>query len=258
MKKLLFSLAALVALASCKKENNVNPPDPHDQPAAAKRLTNYTWSYNNQTAYENYAYDAQGRLTTVTRKLDFDEFDYSQSNMIVVTTKNISDNSIKYHNECNLDATGRIVKQTNYNLANVKTGIFEYVYNADGTISKRKYINLGANAYVSEYECTYENGNQVLEKYYKNGILETTTERKFDLNKPNRDPWGLFGNWPSEKWYGKGCKNVVKEFIGKKPDGSIIGHTIFSYEFDADGYPVKVIEVYPITGGNRVAFYSYE
>ncbi len=251
MKQLFFFLSAIVLLASCKKDNTENP-----SLAATKNLIKTTYVWDGGTPeIDEYTYDAQGRLSVQKGDNRTYSFNYVSATSLLVTERNNSDNSLYQTQECILNDKGYITKMIFRNPAGVITYNYNYVYNADGYVTRLEGSGAGGGY---EVDYTIVNGNVVSSIHYNEGVLNRTGEYIYDNSKLNKTGAGHSGYWQSNKLFGKGSKNLLIDYKSKSPAGATTWHTQYGYELDAAGYPVKLTTSNILTGKQGVETYIFK
>lgn len=253
MKKIYFFLTVVIAFASCKKDSSIKPD------TVTKKLAKIVSVYNNGTPEtETYSYDAQGRFTQIVYDNMTEYFVYNSATSFTVTERKNSDNSLLYTLECTQDASGHVTKILFKDAGGTPTGSYEYTYNADGYIIQQKYNALGNNPWDFVKEFFFTNGNVTSYKKYDNGILVSTGDYTYDLNKLNKNPWNYSGNWPSATWFGKGSKNLYTGIKVKDTGNTVIWQLDLAWQLDADDYPTSSTSNYPLTSTQGTDTYTYE
>ncbi len=252
MKKILLPLAVVIAFTSCKKES-IN------QNTVSKKLTKLVSVYNGGSPEtETYSYDAQGRFTQIVSDDDTEFFVYNSGTSFTVTRRKNSDNSFLLTMECTQDANGRVTKILFKNAGGTVTNSYEYTYNAEGYITQEKYDNLGANPWSYIREFFFTDGNVTSYKKYDNGILVSTGEYTYDLNKTNKHQWNYCGNWPSTALFGKGSKKISTGVQVKNTSNVVTWQSTTTWQLDADGYPTSSTSNYPLSGNQGTDTYTYQ
>ena len=115
---------------------------------------------------------------------------------------------------------------------------YDFTYNTDGYLTNQKGSYAGGG---TDYEQDYTiiNGNAVSMRSYNNTGLSYTGEYTYDNGKLNKTPGGHGGYWQSYTLFGKRTKNLLKEYKSFNPSNILTFHAQYTYDMDADGYPVK-------------------
>lgn len=253
MKKVLIALSAIVVMASCTKENAVNPTSP----AATKALVKSTYVWDNGTPENNeFTYDAGGRISMQKNETRTYAFNYVSATSLIVTERKTIDNSLHQTIECILNDKGYVTNMTYKNPAGTLTYTYTYTYNTDGYVIRV----VGATPAGSGYEVDYTivNGNAIASKNYNNGVLNYSGEYTYDNSKTNKTTGGHAGYWPSLTLFGKRSKNLLVDYKAKDPAGAITWHTQYAYEMDAAGYPAKQTTTNVLNSKQGVETYIYQ
>jgi hypothetical protein len=253
MKKVIIALTAIIAMASCKKEDVVI----QTSPATTKDLVKSTYVWDNGTPEINdFTYDAAGRISMQKNETRTYTFNYVSATSLIVTERKTTDNSLHQTIDCNLNDKGYITNMVYKNPAGTVTYKYTYTYNADGYVIRLEGATPAAGGYEVDY--TIVNGNAVASKNYNNGVLNYSGEYTYDNSKTNKTIAGYAGNWPSLTLFGKRSKNHLVDYKAKNPAGTITWHTQYAYEMDAAGYPVKMTTSNVLSGKQGVDTYIYQ
>jgi hypothetical protein len=254
MKKLIIAITAVVAMASCKKENIVSPAT---MGTVNKNLVKAIYVYDNGTPdTDTYTYDGQGRISIFKEDARTTTFSYVSATSMVATERSNSDNSLLQTKECELNDKGYVTKMLFKNPAGTVTVTVEYTYNTDGYITSAKTSYSGGT--ISETVYSIDNGNVGSYKLYYNGVLNNTVAYTCDMTKLNKRPFGNGGYWNVPALFGKPLKNLVAEYKFYDAANTLTGQGQTIYDLDADGYPVKETTNYPLTGKQAVATFTYQ
>ena len=253
MKKVMIALTAILALASCKKEEAVISTNP----AATKNLTKSTYVWDNGTPETNeFTYDAAGKITMQKNETRTYTFNYVSATSLIVTERKTVDNSLHQTIECILNDKGYITNMVYKNPASTVTYTYTYTYNADGYVIRLVGASPAAGGYEVDY--TIVNGNAVSSTNYNNGVLNYTGEYTYDNNKINKTTGGHAGYWPSLTLFGKRSKNLLIDYKAKNLASAITWHTQYSYEMDAAGFPAKQTTTNVLNNKQGVETYIYQ
>jgi hypothetical protein len=258
MKKAIIALTAIIAMASCKKENVVTAPAPTPVPAVTKNMTKSVYVWDNGTPEtQNYTYDPQGRIATIKDDNRTSTFNFVSATSLVVTAKNNADNSLYRTYECTLNDKGYVAKMIMKNPAGAVTYNYEYTYNADGYLIKQ-IGTFGNGSSDYELEFTIVNGNPVEIKSSNGGVFNYRGVYTYDNSKLNKTPGGHAGYWQSYTLFGKLTKNLLAEYKSFDASNTVTWHTKNTYDMDADGYPVKQTTNYILQGKQGIETFTYQ
>lgn len=244
MKKLMFlSLALGLVFTACKKSNDVV------EPAHKNLLLKIT----NDGLISTHTYDASNRMITFARTSNPSNparsytFTYNTNGSLAEYFESIGLNKGKY----TYNADGTVATQKEYNVSGATETLvntYTYTYVAGVVMANYVYAPTG-NGFRDEYK--YDgNGNLIEDKVYSNttpanpaGTYSVTiTYGNYDAqNNPN-------SSYPSAFIFPGSAKNNFRSF-----SYSTGGSNIYTYEYNADGYPTK-----RTTAGADVVAYEYK
>jgi hypothetical protein len=257
MKKVIIALIAIVAMASCKKENVTTVETPTPVPTVTKNLLKNVWVINNGTPETSiYTYNAQGKITELKEDTRTTTFNFVSATSLLTTELKNADNSVANTKECTLNDKGYLTKMVIKNPAGAVTLTYEYTYNTDGYMTNQK--GTYANGSTLEFVYLITNGNMVSSKLYYDNILSNNTEYIYDNTKINKTQFGIGGYWNVPNLFGKSEKNIITESKTFNSSGTLTWHTQSTYEFDVDGYPTKQTVNYLLTGKQGVNTFTYQ
>lgn len=253
MKKVFTVLSALVMLASCKKDKNVQPNPVNGN----KKLVKYTQpAYNYEQLME---YDAQGRITKEDESnSDLYTFTYGANSFTLKAIRKSENNRVVIDFSGTLDAKGRIVTVTGlqqYAQNNPQNVIFNYEYNADGYLVKlTKDFSTNPDY---KYEFSYTNGDLTESKYFENGVYKHSIFYEYYLDKPEKTELTQFYSLGPQVTMleGKPNAHLTKHAKLINANNTVSWTYDYSYDLDAEGYPVKMV----ISNGNTswTTFFYY-
>jgi hypothetical protein len=256
MKKVIITLTAIIAMASCKKENVTPAINP--TPVVTKSLVKISSVFENGTPKtQTYTYDTQGRIATSRDDSRNSIFNFVSASSLVVTVKNNTDNSLHRTYECTLNDKGYVTKIVLKNAAGAIIYNYDYTYNAEGYII-RQIGTFGNGNSDYEFEFTIVNGNATTLKCSYGGVFNYRTEYTYDNSKLNKTAFGHAGFWHSYTLFGMRTKNLVVENKSFDPAGTLTWHEQSTYDMDADAYPVKQTTVNVLSGKQGVDTYTYQ
>jgi len=154
MKKILFSLTALILLTSCSDDDTESITNQGPQLVKMKSIS----YYNN--VIEGYSI-----------------YDYSNEHPFRLTSYNGRNEVISYH-IYSYNSDGLLVSIKNYNSDNTQAGISDYIYDANGRISSS---NNNSSDYTGSTIYTYNNDNTIT------GITTTNTHTATKTYYTNND-----------------------------------------------------------------------
>ncbi|HMK24749.1 MAG TPA: DUF4595 domain-containing protein [Chitinophagaceae bacterium] len=237
MKKVFIVLSAVVMLASCKKEKSVQPNPVNGN----KKLVKFTEPANNFE--EIFEYDAAGRVTKADEVHDdLHTFTYGVNTFTMKAIRKSDNNRVVADLSGTLDAKGRMVTVTGiqqYSQNNPQTVLFNYEYNADGYLVKLTK-DFSTNADL-KYEFSYTNGDLMEAKYFENGVYMHSIIYEYYLDKPEKTELTPHCTLSPQvtKLEGKPNAHLIKNAKLVYANNVQGWSDVFSYDLDAEGYPVK-------------------
>ena len=228
----------MLIVASCKK----SPTTPERERQTTCQLTEVTWS--NDPVKTIYLYDVNGKPTGSKYEDNSYEESYTYSTNQIVRVAKDWNNPTGWTYKYDLDAKGRIIKETYNTNGQTSFTVTEYTYNADGYIAEKKVVNGAKTTF------TYTDGNLTS---YNDGSGAVTITYGTDIVQSNfyHDyvPRGLpdFYETPLQSYYGKLSKNLASKVTYSNGE-----YVNFNYEKDHLGNLTKVTVNYK----NGYSFYS--
>lgn len=251
MKNLFIALAAIIALASCKKENVSNPA------TGSKTLSKTSYVYNGNTPEtEEFTFGANGKIVSIKENDRTHTFNFVSATSLEVTERSNSNNSILNTRHCVLNDKGFVTQIVVKNANGTISGTYDYTYNAEGYQTGRQLTFPNGDIYNNEY--SYADGNLISSKTYKNNVLNSYTNITYDNTKANKTRlnfWSSYWNVPG--LFGKETKYLMSETKGYNNSNTLTSHDQYTYELDADGYPLKETRNYVLTGKLGVKSYTF-
>ena len=254
MKKVFIVLSALVMLASCKKDKNVQP----NPVSGNKKLIKFTEpSYNFEEVIE---YDAAGRVTKADElNDDLHTFTYGVNTFTMKAIRKPENNRVVADLSGTLDAKGRMVTVTGiqqYAQNNPQNVVFNYEYNADGYLVKLTK-DFSTNTDL-KYEYSYTNGDLTEVKYFENGIFKHSILYQYYLDKLEKTQLTQHCTLSPQVTMleGKPNSHLVKNAHLVYANNTQGWSDDYSYDFDAEGYPVKLVINNGITSWETFFYYS--
>ena len=253
MKKLCIALAAIIVMASCKKESTVTTAAP--QPVAEKKLAKFVRVYNGNApeTYE-YFYDNQGRLQQSTTDNYSTEYNYLSATKIVVTNKVKSTGNIQNVAECTVGADGRVEKVVYKTDAGFVIYTVNYTYDTEGFLIRSETVNNGG---TSSYEYTIANGNCVSRKSFNNGVLKDITVYKHSAQNAIVN-YNYTGFVKGQPLFGKTPKNLTEEVKTTNVAGTLTWHTRITSQLDAAGYVTSETTENILQGTQGTTTFTYQ
>jgi hypothetical protein len=236
MKQLSILLAAILLMASCKKDNN--------SPANCNRLSSLQASPGNGNTYSFlYEYDNSGRVTAQTEKAGSSATKYNftyENNGLRILKNNFNTPLLKDSFELNSD--GYII----YRVFHFTNGPASYYYTYDGNgflaSETYEYFNTGATySFAKEqtvYTNTITNGNLVkrirVGKNLKTGVSGAAETESFEYDESKTGfPEFISANHSGYEFLGKGYGKCSRNAAVKiKRNGVEFNYT---YTTDAKG-----------------------
>jgi YD repeat-containing protein len=259
MKKVIIALTAIIAMASCKKENVTTVVTPIPVPTVTKNLAKYTNSYDNATPEtEIYTYDAQGRIAEIKKDDRTVTFNFVSATSLVETQRWNTNNNIIVTQEYSINDKGYVTKIIKKSPAGVPYFTLDYTYNADGYMTSQKGTYDNGSSFETVYVIT--DGNVVSSKNYTDNILTSDIIFSYDNTKMYKTGfnYNFGGNWRVKNLFGRCSKNMLNEYKYFNASGTLTYHLQFAYELDTDGYTVKQTANYVLQGKQRVNTFSYQ
>jgi antitoxin component YwqK of YwqJK toxin-antitoxin module len=252
MKKFLTLLAITAVFASCKKETVTNPT-----PAVGKKIKQIT--YTDNTGYSEtvtIGYDAKGRVLNYTEDDRTYTLSYENDTRLVVTSRNISDNSLIRTVECTLNNKGAITEMLYKTPAGVHNYTYQHTYDANNQMKSYKGFSNGGNSYEMIAEIV--NGNVSTIQHYSDGLPNGNSAYYYEGAKPNKLPHTLNGDWSSKILFGKTFSHLPTEYKRWNQAGTLTVHNKSTYELDADGDVTKTTTISMLDGHISVDTYQYQ
>jgi hypothetical protein len=239
---IFIAFLGVFCLTSCNKEKGGVTPN------VLKKLEKATYSDGN---FENYTYDANGRITRLDRKDYYNTYSY---NATTVTEAYVffNPNTTVPTSIYTLNTQGLAVYETftsgTYNY------VYEYEYNSNGYItryvSKSKPTSSTVFTKDDEGLFTYDSEGDLLSIRYLNGAGVQTSKTSYEYDKDHYNTTGREFNGYGV--FGKSANHfVVKQTKTPSTGAAIV--TTFSAFFDAKGYMTSQTR----TTGTTVVTSSY-
>ena len=269
--KLLFAFMVL-SFVSCIEDDNNSPVTPVVEKKLDKMLsTNYnsndaivstaTLTFDdNDRLLSKYIYNASGKL--IGQRI----CTYNENGLLA--EMDAHEDGATINTKYKYDNSGRVTESDNMFavIEGVRT-VSTFTYNADNTIS----VNTNMTSYGPEgeetstaqykyflnaagqiYRKTNSNGDILAEAVYQgNNIVsfsEGNSEIVFDFNETNQTKGqfhGIVKNWYGDNWQNailldgfQAAGLGVSNYVIKQTSSS--GILTYNYEFDTEGYPIKV------------------
>ncbi len=254
MKKVFIALTAIIALASCKKENVTNPTNP----GATKTLAKFTHVYDNGTPdTEEYIFGTNGKIASIKKTDRTEIFNFVSATSLEVTERFNADNTINSIRYCELNDKGFVTQIVIKSGSGTVLGTYNYTYDAEGYQTGKKLTYPNGNTWEDFF--TYADGNLINEKSYNNSVLNDYTDITYDNTKANKTRLTNYSDyWNVPNMFGKGTKHMKSEMKRYNAAGTLTSHIQYTNELDADGYPVKITTNYPLQSKQAVSTYSYQ
>lgn len=254
MKNIQIVFALMLGfLAACNKEDQPGlPSDP--APETTKRLALMT----NETLPENWfklQYDSQGRVVLAEDDEDKYTVTYTGNKIHVVNFRK-TENQVVFDFTGQLNAQGNIVSGSGVSRYTQEyQEKHSFTYDAEGRLTQ-KVLDRNDGEMVYTFKYFYKNANLDSFDVYVNGVYDYGGAYEYYSDKADKS--GM--NWEQfdipNTFTGKVNTNMASKYTGYR-DGKESWHVDFSYQFDADGYPVESQSKY--SNGNIYKFsYKYE
>lgn len=236
---------------SCKKNTD---PEPDSEKTYLARLTNYLGSMT-------YTYDDQNRLVTESfitlnaSVISNSVSTYSEFNNVGRPTKASYLNpttAVTTTATMEYDANGRIVKASYFDASGAQGSTYVYTYNGN-TAEETIYTRTGAFSQRTTYVYG-DNDNLLMIQYYNftGNLVQTTTYSVFDDKKSIRD---LMDSQSKLSWSKNNPTTYTATLFTTSPATTYQYSVV--YEYNTDGYPIKMSSTNTTTGLNRVTTYEY-
>lgn len=257
MKKLFITIAAIIALAGCKKEKVETSPAPQPEPVFTKKLSGANYSYlngtNTYTSIEKFEYDTEGRL-----KLYIDDdytytMDYSIPGKIITTEKYQA--NLKYTYEATTNSKGLIINVVMKKPDGSTYYTFTYTYDANDYVIKEESVFYNGETTKTEYKV--ENGNVTEWKQYRNSQLNSTWVFDFTNSFYNSLEWRHSASWPGSS-FGKKSKNLHTGYKVTQANGTVSASYKIEYQKDGAGYIVSEKRTSLINNITNNITYTYQ
>lgn len=251
MKNLFIALTAIIALASCKKENVSNPA------AVSKTLSKTSYVYNGNTPETaEFTFGTNGKIATIKENDRTNTFNFLSATSLEVTERDNSNNSILKTRHCVLNDKGFVTQMVFKNASGTITGTFDYTYNAEGYLTGKQFTD--PNGEVWKYVYTYADGNLISDTTYQNNVLTNYSIITYDNTKANKTRLNFgVSYWDVQGLFGKETKHLISEMKRYNGSGTLTFHIQNTYELDADGYPLKETKKFVLQGTLGVKNYTF-
>lgn len=231
MKKVLFSLAVIALVSSCKKDRE----SAGTQPAFKKNLV--TVKAAGQTEWS--------MLYSNDQKL----FSFSNNSMTVsykpgvpFSAKKTASGEVHEYKNAVQDAQGRVIRLDRY-VGGLLASKQEFSYNAEGHLSQQIITATNPNHFV-KYVYEYQAGNLTTISVYEGGIKTASFVFEYYTSQYNPLQIDLFDfkgiQFVTDTQFGKQSKNLAKNAKLIAADGQVFASIDMSYTSDPDGY-IKTI-----------------
>lgn len=248
---ILMCILGVTVFSSCKKNTD---PGPDNEKTYLARFTNYLGSMT-------YTYDDQNRLVSqnfITADpsivpnsvTTYSEFNTS-GKALKMSFLNLS-TSVTTTTTLEYDNSDRLTKVSYFDASEALSSTYVYTYSGN-TAEETLYSRTGAFSQRTVY--TYgDNDNLMMVQYYNftGNLVQTTTYSSFDDKKSVRDmmePQSRLG------WSKNNPATYTANIFTTSP-ATIYQYTV-TYEYNADGYPLKMSSTNTTTGLNRLTTYEY-
>ncbi|QNA45264.1 hypothetical protein [Lacibacter sediminis] len=257
MKKIItVILCSSLVLMSCKKEKTIVEPATKTVFKKVKELAIYANGVLDRN--EVYAYDAEGRISSVTSLKNSLLFEYPTKNELKIIAKSKATGEVIWTQTAKLNSKGAITESEKRNPAGIVTETWNYSYDVNGYMVSYKYTTPLYDDDVQECFFVFEKGNVVAAKLYRNGILQQNETYEYDLNELSMMPHTAMSSWVSETLYGIPNKNPRKTYkVAKPDDGTITFHTVYTRTFNNNSNSLEEKVAYVLTGANALRKYTF-
>ena len=251
MRKVFIALTAIIALSSCEKEDVSIPA------AISKTLSKTSYVYNGNTPEtEEFTFDTNGKIVSIKENDRTHTFNFVSASSLEVTERSNSNSSIINIRHCVLNDKGFVTQMVVKNASGTISGTYDYTYNAEGFQTGRQLTYPNGDIYKNEY--SYADGNLISSKTYKNNVLESHTNITYDNTKANKTRLNFWTSyWDVPGLFGKETKYLLSETKGYNNSNTLISHNQYTFELDADGYPLKETRNFVLTGKLGVKNYTF-
>lgn len=259
MKKFLyfFGILALIAgfVSSCSKDDDEVNND--SKTSTQKKLIKKIDDVGGDDEYTTeYSYDSEGKCVSKVLygdRLVHSHTDYKyEDNRIIVVSYRKEDNSLIDSTIISIGSNGFI--ESHEEITSYYKYLTKYEYDDKGQlISEKNYYGDMVLSNYTIYE--WEDGNVVKEKYHEEGLdfeitykYTNSTHKSPIANKLNLYLFPYFSLDPIHQKYGISGKNLPVSLIEGNDE------ELIEWTFDADGYPIRVANIYNSIEDNVIKY----
>jgi YD repeat-containing protein len=238
MKQIIFLLAIVLMITSCKKDKTISPPPPVP---AEKKLMHYN-SQEYPDGNTTFTYDAQGRETSMETMSNLYTYTYGPNSM---------------HVEYFFKSVNKVVEKTDYVINSegyAVSAIVQDVSNPNNVITTNETFEYDATGHLTSWKYTYgpvPEHHEIKQTWMNDNMVEWTHLREgLQLNrytyaysnipdKMNMDLYNAVGF--SMGQYGKKSKNLRESIQAYNTNNVLFGSATYAFDLDGEGFPVKVV-----------------
>lgn len=251
----VLAILMLFFFAACQKDEQPQINNTSTQNQALKRLVNINWD-NLPDNWVKLKYDSKGRVIEVDGDEDIYTITY-QNNQVHVSEFRKAENRIVFDFTGKLNAKGHVTEGsgTSSYTGKVYQETYKFEYDAAGNLVM-KFLDRNNGELTFRYDYFYKNGNLSGFDAYMNGVLDYSGAYEYYADREDRSKinWEQFST--ANTFTGNVNKNLMSKYTGFR-DGKESWHVNFTYDFDADGYPVSATAAYS-SGKTYILSYKYQ
>jgi outer membrane lipoprotein-sorting protein len=257
MKKMMtIFICSSVLIMSCRKDKTADTAPVNGGFKKVKTVANY---YNgNLQGTEAYAYDQQGRISSVTYDKNIHLFEYTGNNEMKVTAKNKSTGDVLWIQTAKLNSKGAITEMVKQNKAGAIIDACYYTYDANGYMVSYKSISPMYHNNVWDWFYVLEGGVIVSAKSYVNGVQYQDLIYEYDFSEVSQVPHTPDFYWLSGTLYGTPLKHPRKSFKVKLVNSETITyHAVYTRSYAGNGSGLEENMQYPLFGSTGSMKYTF-
>ncbi|RXK58768.1 DUF4595 domain-containing protein [Lacibacter luteus] len=229
MKHFIILLAAVIAFASCKKDNQSNPVE-----KVSKQMTSFKITHSDGKARTNtYSFDDQNRIIVDAYENGKTTYSYPEKNKII--EQDYFNNAPTTSKVFELDERGLVVKGWEKNAAGTIVAELAYEYDKNNYMVKYTYSRPN---YLYEAFYTIENDRLLSVKKYLNNAIDGHYAMMYDNAMPYKgDP--MYWTLPHATVFGRRSAWLPSGEKGYSATNVLLYDLRYNWTFDKDGYPVQ-------------------
>jgi len=265
-KEILMTALAVSMLIACKK-SDADTPAPGGQTTSCVPVPDIATNEDGDTS-NAFFYNAN--TSNIGKIQDYDGdggrngytlYSYSSGKITesdYYDNGNVNGDGSEYH----LDNAGRVKMETYYEIFTASHDTIFFQYDANGNNTYRIHKSVGVNTTRDTTVYLYIGNTRVSSDKIKNGVSVQHHEYTYTANEDKVAYNTLLNDLPGRGLFGKISTNLIAKDVFTDETGSSTDYTAtYTYEFDSNGYPVKVTyDVAAASGGisfSDVTKYKY-